>query len=392
MNSAVDQLSNKFGTNRIQSLDVIRGVAVLLVIGRHITHTTTLGEPIQLLIAGWYRCGWIGVDMFFVLSGFLVSGLIFEEWKRTGGFSPVRFLIRRGFKIYPAFYTLWLVVLILELRSGHGLDLARLMNEALFIQNYSAAEWHHTWSLAVEEHFYFGLTLLTWLRVRAHTGKSNPFIPLVWLGFFVIIACIVMRWQIARIGPFALQRHYTPTHLRMDSLMVGVIVSWFWAFRRERVIKLLAGKQKLLAVAGILLLSPTLYFLLGKHKWLQIIGFTELALGTALLILAALLASPSRGNWLTKAIATVGLYSYSIYLWNLPLVRLLDITFAGVFTPNVWLPVYIFGSIAIGIALGKLIEWPALHLRDKWFPRYGRNVTAMGTYQPVSSTIIQPQP
>jgi peptidoglycan/LPS O-acetylase OafA/YrhL len=75
---------------RNQSLDVLRALAVLLVMGRHFPY-----------YALWGRVGWIGVDLFFVLSGFLISGLLFQEYKRTGMIDFWRFMFRRGLKIWP---------------------------------------------------------------------------------------------------------------------------------------------------------------------------------------------------------------------------------------------------------------------------------------------------
>src|SRR4051794_29454248 len=85
---------------RNMNLDVLRGVAILLVLGRHFDYF-----PL------WTRVGWAGVDLFFVLSGFLISGLLFEEWKRTGSINIKRFYIRRALKLYPAFYALLLVTI-----------------------------------------------------------------------------------------------------------------------------------------------------------------------------------------------------------------------------------------------------------------------------------------
>src|SRR6476620_3973805 len=79
--------------HRLTELDFLRGVAVILVLFGH-----------HYLISYTGTMGWIGVDLFFVLSGFLVSGLLFSEYKKFGDIDPKRFLIRRGFKIYPAFY------------------------------------------------------------------------------------------------------------------------------------------------------------------------------------------------------------------------------------------------------------------------------------------------
>jgi len=76
---------------RIKGLDFLRGIAILLVLFRH----NPLGNNI------FYHFGWLGVDLFFVLSGFLVSGLLFTEYKKRGEVRIKRFLIRRGFKIYP---------------------------------------------------------------------------------------------------------------------------------------------------------------------------------------------------------------------------------------------------------------------------------------------------
>ena len=79
---------------RIKGLDLLRGIAILLVLFRHCDIENNI----------LHHFGWLGVDLFFVLSGFLVSGLLFNEYKKIGKVKIGRFLIRRGFKIYPPFY------------------------------------------------------------------------------------------------------------------------------------------------------------------------------------------------------------------------------------------------------------------------------------------------
>src|SRR5689334_9337029 len=79
---------------RLASIDFLRGIAVILVLFRH--HWVGI-DALQ-------HIGWVGVDLFFVLSGFLVSGLLFAEEKKYGKVERFRFLVRRGFKIYPLFY------------------------------------------------------------------------------------------------------------------------------------------------------------------------------------------------------------------------------------------------------------------------------------------------
>src|SRR5689334_3796032 len=120
------------------NLDVLRGLAVLMVLGRHF--------PILPL---WTRIGWAGVDLFFVLSGFLVSSLLFREWQTTGNLNVRRFYIRRACKIYPALYAFLIVTTFIQWNHSPWADAARI---ALFIQNYGAAmrgPWTHLWSLAV---------------------------------------------------------------------------------------------------------------------------------------------------------------------------------------------------------------------------------------------------
>jgi peptidoglycan/LPS O-acetylase OafA/YrhL len=86
-------------SSRLSQLDVLRGVAILLVIGRHPVVEATAAGRIAPLANLWYHFGWTGVDLFFVLSGFLIGGLLFAELRRTGRLNVSRFLIRRAFKI-----------------------------------------------------------------------------------------------------------------------------------------------------------------------------------------------------------------------------------------------------------------------------------------------------
>ena len=124
--------------------------------------------------------GWIGVDLFFVLSGFLVSGLLFVEYKKHGNIRGKLFLIRRGFKIYPLFYfSIFLTVIFLlflpnmylfpdsrRLFLNHNGILTGFVIEAFFLQSYLFGYWGHHWSLSVEEFFYFSLVLFLYYLVK----------------------------------------------------------------------------------------------------------------------------------------------------------------------------------------------------------------------------------
>src|SRR5271165_4056899 len=104
---SLEQSTEPRADGRVLSLDVLRALAVLLVLGRHMDLSPAdVPGVMRGVAATWYRGGWIGVDLFFVLSGFLVSGLLFREYRRHNSLAVPRFLVRRGFRIYPAFFAL----------------------------------------------------------------------------------------------------------------------------------------------------------------------------------------------------------------------------------------------------------------------------------------------
>lgn len=201
---------------RSRRLDVLRAAAVLLVMSAHSTPTPWLG-----------RSGWIGVDLFFVLSGFLISGLLFAEYRASGRIDAGRFLIRRGFKIYPSFYAFLAITVIVEAFRGRMITGGQLLAETLFVQNYGPRFWGHTWSLAVEEHFYLLLpfALVALLRFGKTPGASLRRLPL--LIVFLAGAILVGRTYTASRGFWV----YSHTHCRADALAAGVFLGWFWHFR-----------------------------------------------------------------------------------------------------------------------------------------------------------------
>lgn len=166
---------------RNRQLDVLRGTAILLVLGRHLPEGTT---PIRGFIVGilslWYRIGWSGVDLFFVLSGFLVSGLLFREYRAEGHVRPGRFYLRRGLRIWPAFYLMIAVSLLLLWRTTR---LSQVLIEVFFVQSYfsKGCLWMHTWTLAVEEHFYLALGALTYFLAKSKSPDPFRILPLLWL-------------------------------------------------------------------------------------------------------------------------------------------------------------------------------------------------------------------
>lgn len=351
---------------RLPQLDVLRFLAIFLVIGNHLTVCPPNVSPVFNGITGiWNRGGWIGVDLFFVLSGFLVSGLLFREYQSTESIDFKKFLIRRGFKIYPSFWVLILVTIFTAKFWTRDFSSKAILGELLFIQNYYENYWQHTWSLAVEEHFYFFLCLLFF--VLLHARKSIfKLLPLLFIS--ISIVCLIMRWMTAEYGAYNYWYIIEKTHLRIDSLFFGVLISYFWHFKNLSESSFLLKRKLFLGLVGILFLIPAFIFEVTSTFWLGVLGTTFLYLGSGLLLIVFLKLDFSNSAIL-KFLAILGTYSYSIYLWNMPI----QYWFERIFRTddsNWWLyaSTYFMATFLVGIVMSKLIEYPVLKIRDKYFP------------------------
>lgn len=315
---------------RNQSLDVLRGIAILLVLGRHLDY-----YPF------WHKIGWVGVDLFFVLSGFLISGLLFEEYKRTGALDVRRFIIRRGLKIWPAFYVFLIVTAILFHLAPIG-----YIPGALFISNYfvTPGVLGHIWSLAVEEHFYLLLPCLLLLLIAKKLLNAIP-----WMLPAIAGVCLLFRLsaKLPEVGGFV------PTHMRIDGLFFGVTLGYFYYFKKE-VFRFLA-QSRYLAIA-MLAVVPVLVMPI-ENRFIQTFGLPMLSVAFSIIVAW----SVSRKSPQTfSPIAAIGRHSYSIYLWHMPIaVALMGNSFL-----TFWSAVVI--SIGLGVLAAKLIEFPVLKLRDRW--------------------------
>jgi peptidoglycan/LPS O-acetylase OafA/YrhL len=348
---------------RLAPLDTLRAFAVLLVLGRHMPDLPAGSAPAWLLsfAAVWKRGGWIGVDLFFVLSGFLISGLLFREYQRFGEIRYGHFLARRGFKIYPAFYLMMVIVVWVSSALGKpwpGWNV--LFSEACFVQNYGPALFPHTWSLAVEEHFYLLLPLLL-LSIRGRGAGAFAWLPRVFCAVAVLV--FVARIVTTEFLPVRLKTHYFPTHLRIDSLLFGVLLSYFAHFHSEMLARNLRKFCWPLAGLAMVLALPPFFLEIGQASYLHTFGFTGLYLSGGIL-----LALACEFRLSIRPLAWLGLYSYSIYLWHIP-VRFIGVPLAFPNASPVWATAaYFIGSVGIGLAAACLIEQPFLALRDRLFP------------------------
>lgn len=366
-------------------LDVLRGVAILLVLASHRITDPPAAAGWLGRAALWVACaGWTGVDLFFVLSGFLIGGLLLSEFQARGHIDLSRFVVRRIFKIWPGYYLLVLTMLVVSAQGGWVRAWHLYLPNLLNVQNYIVRDTRigQTWSLAVEEHFYIALPLVIWALLRVGP-RARPLAALPWIAVVIVLGCNVIRWIESNHRPYSVPAHQFPTHLRMDSLAFGVLLAYWYHFH-PRTLARIAQHRWILLILGIALVAPmTLNAITWPFIWT--IGYTMLYLGYGGILVAAVFTPlGADGGWwgiffrsrFARALATVGIYSYSIYLWHYGLLRDAIAFIVPRAMPQNLLLQWIMGSIfyvglsiAAGIVMAKLVEFPALALRERLFPR-----------------------
>jgi peptidoglycan/LPS O-acetylase OafA/YrhL len=347
---------------RVVQLDFVRGIAILLVMEFHF-----LTVPVQNPVARGFefffkRIGWVGVDLFFVLSGFLVGGLLVQELLKAESIRIGRFLLRRMFKIWPAYY---LYILFQIVVHKHPLESFAWQN-ILNIQNYAGTTLNHTWSLAVEEHFYLMLPLL--LAGIYGVRQLRPWIPQILGAICFLVACGRI-WVV-----YGLRASSSPqwkTHARVDSLLFGVLLSYLLYKHRGYFEKL--SQQRLVLV--LLSLAGLLFIFRegngSRLMWSVGYSLNYISLG-ALLLLVYSYRGSLINTWPYRAVAWIGVYSYGIYLWHLsvrePLAKVVS-SFPHSIQWGTLLFSQYAAAVVLGVLLTKAIELPMLRIRDHLIPR-----------------------
>lgn len=354
---------------RLVQLDFLRACCVFLVLGRHLNpcpeETNWLVNRITLF---WNYGGWVGVDVFFVLSGFLISGLLFREYQANKDLKIKRFLIRRGLKIYPSFYALIAATLLINPLFDKAIPIKPLFAEVFFLQNLTFGRlWSHTWSLAVEEHFYIGLAILTYFLLRRRRNDENPFASVPRIFLFLAVTCFVLRLLMA----IYKGTNISPTPFRIDALFFGVFISYLWHFRGLTKNVFINRFKNWFIIAGAAMLLPMFFFMSVINPWAFVFGLTTNYIAGGLLLIGLLKTELGKSP-VIGILSSIGLYSYSIYLWHLPVQEWLAIPLNNITGINSWFfyaGFYLAGAIIIGILASKIIEYPVLRIRDRYFPR-----------------------
>lgn len=300
-------------------LDGLRAIAVLLVLWCHVPETVP-GYPEWLRVARYFvGPGGVGVEIFFVLSGFLITRILLAERARG---QPVRwFLLRRLLRIFPIYYLL--LVVMLPFRPAGEIGWC-----ALYLSNVQSIFWptggplEHTWSLCIEEHFY-----LLWPLVVAFAPPAAARRVLVWI---VIPFGIAGAWLVGALvaGETAMTAVQHGSPFRFVGLGAGCLIACHEGALAARPRRVAAVAAMLLAV-GTLLHSHVVFvrpMLANEAPWLDlrhgpVVWLVQnVALCTAVVLAALLLGQRFPANPLTlPPLRAVGRISYGLYLYHLPI-------------------------------------------------------------------------
>ena len=308
---------------RFPALDGVRALAVSLVFLHHFGGGAHGGSVLRAINAFRER-GWMGVDLFFVLSGFLITGILFDTRDDSKFFR--RFFARRSLRIFPVFYLVVAVLLLLTPVFHYQWRLAQisfLVYMGNFFGNYDFSLYEvlspthpnakiflgHLWSLCVEEQFYLLWPLAVWaIRDR---------VRLIWAATGLSVLALLLRWAMCTYLPATVAEQWITRTLpfRMDTMLIGGILALLLRGPSAAVIQRGAKWFFLAASAAVLAiftLSPAY-----DSPWLLTLGYSLIALASAGLIGTTLRSgSPGFRVFCLKPLRTLGKYSYGFYIFH----------------------------------------------------------------------------
>jgi peptidoglycan/LPS O-acetylase OafA/YrhL len=362
---------------RIPALDGLRGIAILLVLFLHFGVSADFPKRTASAAGVWldrlFYNGWAGVDLFFVLSGFLITSILLTSRDQPRYFR--RFYGRRALRILPLYYAglIFGLFIVPYLSPRHGPDLqGQAAAEQIWLWTYTlniamafgqisnAGVLGHFWTLAIEEQYYL---FWPWL-VKAFSGRAvliicgglilgSLLLRLAWLAFG-------LEWGGA----------YRFTLTRIDSLAAGSLIALVIrnAFWRESLVAMAPyGFTGGLFIVAALNLAVQRFY---PDEWIVVtFGHTILALTFSCLVLWALRdAYPAL--FASSGLRALGKYSYGIYVWHWPLHGFMLLWYSA-WQPAqfAWLPPSLFlgagvcGSIILGVISFKVLEGPFLEFK-----------------------------
>ncbi|MDM0045115.1 acyltransferase [Variovorax dokdonensis] len=303
------------GSSHVRALDGIRGVAILLVLIYHLGNSVggEFGLPRIFRLAAF---GWVGVDLFFVLSGFLITGILYDSKSHSHFFK--NFYMRRALRIFPLYFSALIFLLLLRTawpslglygQASDGWLWVYLANVVIAVQGFGAfGLMDHFWSLAIEEQFYLMWPFVVYALDRRGAMR---------VALAMCLAAPLLRTMLA-VTTDNSPAIYVLSPMRMDSLAMGALLSLAIrgpdAVDPGRLVRpaLWTVVSATVVVAAIVLATRDL----SAHSWaMETFGLSAVSMiGVSLIVLS--LASPVKRFFEHGVLRWFGKYSYGLYVWH----------------------------------------------------------------------------
>jgi len=353
--------------NRNYGLDTLRSLAIILVF---MFHCFMYSKSPLLTSIG--HVGWVGVDLFFVLSGYLIGNQIFSALKKQN-FSLKMFYMRRFLRTLPNYFIV--LALYFLIPSFRELPLTTpLWKFMTFTQNFglSVSAFSHAWSLCIEEQFYFMLPIVLLLVIYKKALRLGWFlIGALLIGEMLLRGTLWLHYiQHAGDNTFKLYMTnlYYPSFSRLDGLILGVAIAMVRNFHEETWARI-TNKGNWWMLFGIIGCYFTFYSLDHLYSFMPTtFGFLFRAISFSALVIAALSPDSVLNRTKIPGAMTLATWSYAIYLIHKPLIHVtrLALSYWGIGESSVFsTALEIMVTLAGGWLLYTFIENPFLRLRDK---------------------------
>ena len=356
-------------SSHVPGLDLLRALAIVWVMLFHSFLVGGLGENF-----GWLsRFGWTGVDIFFVLSGYLIGVQVLAPLARGSALDFGRFYARRAWRILPAFaVTLAIYVAWPAAREAQGL--APWWRFATFTLNLASDYTHepafsHAWSLCVEEHFYLVFPLVAWWLTRR--ASTSVFAALCAAIVALGIALRTAVWlHDAALDPprnWYIEDIYYPTWMRLDGLLAGVVLAGLRVWRADLWTRWQRHATRAL-LAGLALVAIALWLFRDRTGLLpNAIGWPLLSFGLGGVVFAAAGANAPLSRWRVPGAGWVAAISYSLYLSHKLAYHAVSVTLGPLLEGQraATFAAYAAAVLLFGAGLHYTVERPFLALRER---------------------------